>query len=175
MARVAAKLGVEIRLSEPVEEIEFQGRRPSGVYTPARYHPCDALVINADFARAMTKLVPNKLRRRWTNTKLRAKRFSCSTFMLYLGVKGKYDDVKHHTVYISKDYEGNLRDIENSHTIPHDPSFYAQNACVTDRLARSRGDEHDLRTIPVSHQHPNIDWTKESDGFRRLALRQLEP
>jgi len=27
--------------------------------------------------------------------------------------------------------------------------------------------------IPVSHQHPNIDWTKERERYRQVALRQL--
>ena len=27
--------------------------------------------------------------------------------------------------------------------------------------------------VPVSHQHPNIDWSKERDRYRQVALRQL--
>jgi phytoene desaturase len=27
--------------------------------------------------------------------------------------------------------------------------------------------------VPVSHQHPNIDWSKERDRYRKVALRQL--
>src|SRR5512137_338843 len=65
MARVATELGVKIRLSEPVEEVLFEGRRAVGVRTPTSAHRADAVVVNADFGHAMTKLVPNGLRRRW--------------------------------------------------------------------------------------------------------------
>src|SRR5262249_43140054 len=132
MARVARDLGAEIHLNEGVEEILFEGRRAVGVRTRAGEYRADALVINADFARAMTRLVPDHLRRRWTDRKLAAKRFSCSTFMLYLGIEGRYDDLAHHTIYMADDYARNLREIETEHVLSEDPSFYVQNACVTD-------------------------------------------
>jgi phytoene desaturase len=73
MARVAERLGVGIRLNEPVEEMLFAGRKAVGVRTATGTHRADAVVVNADFARAMEKLVPNQLRRRWTNEKLAKK------------------------------------------------------------------------------------------------------
>ncbi len=51
--------------------------------------------MNADFANAITKLVPNNLRRRWSDAKVAKKDFSCSTFMLYLGVEGKFEHLAH--------------------------------------------------------------------------------
>ena len=60
----------------------------SGFAREGEIHDADALVINADFARAMTRLVPDGLRRRWTDRRIARKRFSCSTFMLYLGIEG---------------------------------------------------------------------------------------
>lgn len=173
MARIASDLGADIRLEEPVEEIEFAGKRPTGVYTRERYYACDSLVINADFARAMHRLVPDRLRKRWSNQQLQSKRFSCSTFMMYLGVKGLYDNVAHHNIYISKDYAGNLREIETDHRLSNDPSFYVQNACVTDKSLAPTGMSTIYALFPVSHQHENIDWSIEKDAFRRLALRQL--
>src|SRR5512135_626906 len=103
MARVATDLGVELVLGDPVEEILFQGRRAVGVRSRSGVHAADALVINADFARAMTRLVPDRLRRRWTDRKIVRKRFSCSTFMLYLGIEGRYDHLAHHTIYLARD------------------------------------------------------------------------
>ena len=64
----------------------------------------DAVIVNADFAHAMTRLVPNHLRRRWTDRKIARKRYSCSTFMMYLGIEGRYDHLDHHTIYMTRDY-----------------------------------------------------------------------
>ena len=42
--------------------------------------------------------------RRWTNDRIEKKKFSCSTFMMYLGVEGTFD-LPHHTIHISGEYE----------------------------------------------------------------------
>jgi len=172
MARVAQRLGVEICMNEPVEEILFTGRRAVGVRTATNTHRADALVVNADFARAMERLVPNNLRKRWTNEKLAKKKYSCSTFMMYLGVEGEFD-LPHHTIHIAEDYARNLDDIENKHVLSADPSFYVQNACVTDPSLAPRGHSALYVLAPVTHQHPNVDWSRERENFRKLILRQI--
>lgn len=173
MAGIASEMGVEIQLDDEVESIAFRGRRAVGVRSRSGYHPCDALVVNADFARAMTRLVPDPLRRRWSDRKIARKRFSCSTFMLYLGVEGRCDDLAHHTIYLAEDYLRNLDEIENRHVLSPDPSFYVQNACVTDPGLAPRGCSTLYVLLPVTHQHPNVDWASEAPRFRRLALQQL--
>jgi phytoene desaturase len=173
MAQAAGDLGAAISLGEDVEEVLFEGRRAVGVRTGKGEHRADALVINADFARAMTRLVPDRLRRRWSDRKIARKRFSCSTFMLYLGIAGRYDDLAHHTVYMAQDYERNLRDIEERHVLSDDPSFYVQNACVTDPSLAPPGHSTLYVLVPVTHQHANVDWSRQRASYRGVALRQL--
>lgn len=172
MARVARQLGVDIRLAEPVEEILFAGRRAVGARTAEGTYPADGVVVNADFARAMHRLVPDHLRRRWTEARLAQKKFSCSTFMMYLGLAGGYD-LPHHSIYISEDYERNLDDIEHRHVLSDQPSFYVQNASVTDPTLARPGHSALYVLAPVSQQHPNIDWARERGRFRELLLRRL--
>jgi len=173
MAEIAEDLGAKICLNDEVEEILFQGRRAVGVRSKSGVHHADAVVINADFARAMTRLVPDHLRRRWTDRKIRSKKFSCSTFMLYLGIDGRYNDLAHHTIYLARDYLDNLADIETRHRLSADPSFYVQNACVTDPSLAPEGKSTLYLLLPVTHQHPNVDWSVEGPRYRELALDRL--
>lgn len=172
MARLAQRLGVEIRLNEPVEEIVCAGRRAVGVRTAHSVHRADAVVVNADFARAMERLVPDRLRRRWTNARLAKKKYSCSTFMMYLGVEGTFD-LPHHTIHIAADYEKNLDEVENQHVLSDDPSFYVQNACVTDRTLAPSGCSTLYVLAPVTHQHPNVHWPAAQASYRQLLMRQI--
>ena len=173
MARVAKDLGADIRLNEPVEEILFERRRAVGVRTPTGEHRADAVVVNADFGHAMTTLVPNALRRRWSDANIAQKKFSCSTFMLYLGIEGRYDHLAHHNIYVARDYRLNLDQIERQHVLCEDPSFYVQNASITDPSLAPAGHSALYVLLPVTHQHPNVDWTKERDHYRAVALRQI--
>jgi phytoene desaturase len=174
MARVAESLGVRILLDEPVEELLFEGRKAVGLRTSERVVMADSVVINADFADAMRKLVPDRLRRKWTNKRIEKKRFSCSTFMLYLGIEGRYDDVAHHTIYLAKDYRENLRDIEENHRLSADPSFYVQNAGVTDPSLAPEGCSTLYVLLPVTHDTGSVDWPREQQRFRALAFEQMK-
>jgi phytoene desaturase len=174
MARLAQDMGVEIHYEEPVEALEFEGRRITAAQTPRGRYAADATVVNADFARSMTRLVPDGLRRRWSDRKIASRRFSCSTFMLYLGIDGRYDDVAHHNIYLSENYRENLADIEHRHVLSHDPSMYVQNACITDPTLAPRGMSTLYLLIPVTHRHPNVDWRREAPRFREVALDQME-
>jgi phytoene desaturase len=174
MARIAADMGVEIHYDEPVESLGFAGRRITSVKTARGEYEADATVVNADFARSMTRLVPDRLRRRWNDRRIAAKRFSCSTFMLYLGIDGIYDEIPHHTIYLSENYRDNLADIETRHRLSRDPSMYVQNACVTDPTLAPDGMSTIYLLIPTTHRHPNVDWTREAAGFREVALDQME-
>ena len=171
MARIAREMGVEIILDQPVEEILFKGRRATGVRTKQGVIEADGVVVNADFARAMERLVPNGLRRRWTDGKLAKKKYSCSTFMMYLGVEGEYEH-PHHTIHIADDYVKNLDEVENKHVLSDDPSFYVQNPCVTDSTMAPRGHSSLYLLAPVTHQHENVDWNVEKSRFRKLLLKQ---
>ncbi len=174
MARVARELGVRITLGADVKEVLFDGRKAVGIRTQSEEYRADALVINADFAHAMTKLVPNIIRRKWTDAKIAKKKFSCSTFMMYLGIEGRYDDVPHHTIHTASDYVKNLADIEQRHVLSEDPSFYVQNATPTDPSLAPSGMSTLYVLAPVTHQHPNVDWQKEVPAFRAKLLKQLE-
>ena len=173
MARVATELGATIRLDEPVQEVLFDGRRAVGVRTAKGETRADAVVINADFGHAMTTLVPGQLRRKWTDATIARKRFSCSTFMLYLGVEGRYDQLQHHNIYMARDYRQNLDDIENRHVLTEDPSFYVENPCRTDETMAPPGHSALYVLVPVTHRHPNVDWGRERERYRQVALRQL--
>ena len=174
MARVAEELGVKIQLNTAVEEVLFEGRRAVGVRTAQGEQRADAVVMNADFAHAISKLVPNRLRRRWTDAKIAKKDFSCSTYMLYLGVEGRFEHLAHHNIYVAKDYRRNLDEIERQHVLSEDPSFYVANPVRTDATMAPDGHSALYVLLPVTHQHPNVDWSKESARYRGVALRQLE-
>ncbi|MEM9478627.1 MAG: phytoene desaturase family protein, partial [Verrucomicrobiota bacterium] len=173
MARVAKRLGVDIRLGEDVSSLQFKGRRVTGLETGTGKHSADATVINADFANTMGRMVPDRLRRRWSDQKLSGKQYSCSTFMLYLGLNRRYDDLPHHSIFISEDYENNLDQIENQKVLPTDPSFYVQNPCVTDPTLAPKGKCGLYILVPVPHKTANIDWAREKESFRRKTLDRL--
>jgi phytoene desaturase len=174
MARVAAEMGVDIRLGEPARELGFDRRRIRSVHTDRRSYPADALVINADFANAIRGLVPQRLRRRWSDRRIARAKMSCSTFMLYLGVEGRYPDVAHHTIHLCGRYTEHLDSIERGHVLPNEPSIYVHNPSLIDPTLAPRGMSSLYVLVPVTHAHPNVDWSVARQTYRDAVLERLE-
>ncbi|MDA8744075.1 phytoene desaturase [Rubripirellula amarantea] len=172
MAELAEEMGVKFRLNESVTSVEMQGRQLTALHTDSDRYEADAFVVNADFADWMSKTVPNETRKRWSNEKLAQKKYSCSTYMLYLGIEGSYD-LPHHNIHISEDYERNLREIEIEQVLSKDPSFYVQNPCVTDLSLAPSGMSSLYVLVPVTHESKHVNWKTEADGFRELTLDKL--
>jgi phytoene desaturase len=175
MATIAKDLGVTFRMNEAVESVIMDGKTIKGVRTGKGEFFADKVVMNADFANGMTQLFPDKVRKKWNNKKLEGKKYSCSTFMVYLGIDKTYEDLPHHQIYASANYEQNLEDIEKHHKLTwDDPSVYVQNACVVDPSLAPEGCSTVYALVPVSHIHENIDWSKEKDAYRDRVLEQIE-
>ena len=54
-----------------------------------------------------------------------------------------------------------------------DPSFYVENPVRTDDTMAPPGHSALYVLLPVTHQHPNVDWAKEKSRFRDLVLKQI--
>ena len=121
----------------------------------------------------MTSLVPDALRKRWSNKKIARAKYSCSTFMMYLGIDGSYPELAHHTIFLDKNYQQTLKDIANEHRLGDSPSVYLCNPGATDPTMAPPGKSALYVLVPVSHQHQNIDWDEAKAGFRATALKQL--
>ena len=173
MARVAERVGVDIRLGQPVERIAFAGRRAIGVEAGGRHHAADSVVVNADFAHAIPRLIPDSIRRRWTDRRIAKARYSCSTFMLYLGVEGEFPGLPHHTILLAEDYRRNIRQIETGE-IPDVPSLYVQHAGATDPSMAPPGHTSLYLLVPVPNLLHGADWSAEAPRYRRLALDRIK-
>ena len=173
MAEAARQLGVKFRLGEAVDEITFEGRRATGVVTRGGRDPADAVVVNGDFAHAIPKLIPAWLRKGWSDKKIEKADYSCSTFMLYLGIEGRYEDLDHHTIVLSRDYRRNIAEIEEAKVVPHEPSFYVQNPARADPACGDATRSSLYVLVPVGHCG-TIDWAAEKAAFRDTVVARLE-
>lgn len=173
MARVAERMGAEFRLNTPIDRIAFSGRRATGVETGSTRHEADAVVVNGDFAHAIPRLIPDRLRRTWPDRKIAKARYSCSTFMLYLGLDRPLPELAHHNVILSERYRENIAQIESGE-IPEVPSLYVQHAGATDPTMAPAGHSALYVLVPVPNLIKRPDWPAQSARFREIALDRLQ-
>ena len=172
MARAARDIGVTFKLGEPVTSIAFEGKRAVGVTSAAGFEAADAVVVNADFSGTIGQLVPDHLRKHWRDKRIAKAKYSCSTFMLYLGIEGRYP-LDHHTIFLSKDYEGNIAEIEAG-LIPTDPSIYVQNPSATDPAFGDATRSSLYVLVPVGNLATGTDWASAGEAFKQRIIARLE-
>ncbi len=174
IAKACRDLAGKITLNTAVKEIIVKNGRAVGLELEnGEVLEGDHVIINADFAYAMDNLVPEANKKKYTSEKMRKKKYSCSIFMMYLGVDKQYP-LEHHNIYFSDDYKQNITEITHGNKVPEDPSFYIQNAVVTDSSVAPPGKAALYVLVPVSNNFSGIDWTVNEEPFREKILTLLE-
>jgi phytoene desaturase len=174
MAKVIEEEGGKIHTGQPVREIIIENGKAVGVELEnGEKIRGDYVVINADFAYAIDNLVKKNNRKKYTEKKLRKKKYSCSTFMLYIGVDKLYD-IPHHNIVFSLNYKKNVDEISDLKILSKDPSFYVQNPSITDDTLAPPGKSTLYVLVPVPNNKSGIDWKKEKEPFKDLVLNLME-
>src|SRR5690606_21134841 len=124
LERLFRAQGGVVRTGAEVTKILVEGGRATGVRTAQGDIPADLVVSNADVAHTYSDLLPVHARKRWTDRRLDGLDYSMSCFLLYLGVRRRYETLRHHTLILSERYEALLRDIFDRKVLPDDFSLY---------------------------------------------------
>ena len=173
LADLAEEQGADIELGTSAERIVLKDGRVAEVATSRGSVAADAVVVNSDFAHSIPGLLSESARRGWSDRKIERARYSCSTFMMYLGLNRPLPELPHHTVVLSRSYEDNIREIESG-KLPTEPSFYLQNPTVTDPSMAPAGGSALYLLVPVPHLQPGQDWSALAPAVRRQALDRLK-
>lgn len=174
MKAIATEFGAEIRTGTRVDEILVDGRRCSGVrLADGSQVPADEVVIASDFAWSMSKLFAPGTLRGWTPQRVAQKRYSCSTFMLYLGLDTIYPN-PHHNFIFADDYRREMTEIFKGGGLSDDFSMYVCNPSVTDPGMAPPGHSALYVLVLTANNTAPIDWGSERERFCAKVLDRLE-
>jgi phytoene desaturase len=172
-AEVARAEGAEIHTSSPVARVLLDGRRACGVeLASGEKIYCDEVVINADFGHAMSTLFEEKSLKRHKPANIRKRKFSCSTFMMYLGLDRVYD-AEHHMIVFAREYKKNIESITRGQAAFEDMSLYIRNAGKTDPSGAPAGHSALYILAPVANNISGVNWQEYKEQCRDYVLRTL--
>jgi phytoene desaturase len=174
MAAVAERNGAVLRLGTPVKRVLVKDRKATGVLLEnGETVEADAVVLNADFGHAATHLFEPGVLRTYTPETLAKKRFSCSTFMMYLGLDIPVS-TPHHLIVFADDYRAHMDSIFSRLRLVKDVSFYIRHADATDSSLAPAGHSALYVLVPVPNNRSGIDWEQEREAFRDTVLGAIE-
>ncbi|MEG0504386.1 MAG: phytoene desaturase family protein, partial [Raoultibacter sp.] len=175
MERLFEELGGIVHTEAPVERIVIENGRAIGIVDNKGMHSADYVVCNADFPYAIGELVKDaEARGKYTPEKVEAMEYSCSCFIMYLGLDKQYPIKSMHTIRFAADFKKNIADIFDTARFPADPSFYLYAPSVFDPSLAPEGMQTLYVLVPVpplSAQSPA--WTDEDVAFCRGKILDL--
>jgi len=172
MAESFVKLGGELRLGSPVKQLLSSGKNLTGaLLANGERIDADAVVVNADYGHAATSLFGD---RNISEEKMRRKKFSCSTFMIYAGVDTLYENEPHHHILFADDYQANVADIQGQRRVSDDMSIYVRNSCVTDPRVAPAGQSGLYILAPTINTRHGFDWESHKEEYADKILKRIE-
>jgi len=171
MAKIVKEEGGKIRLNCEVAEIKHEaGRATHVILKNGESIPCDDVVINADYAQAKATMLGT---RNEAPEALKKKKFSCSTFMLYLGLDKIYEDEPHHHIIFADNYEKNIAEIQGERIVSDDMSVYVRNSSINDKTVAPEGHSQLYILCPTINTRNGFSWEKNHADYRERVLNRI--
>ncbi len=137
LVRLAEDCGVRVHTGVPVDMIvpdPGHRRKISGLMINGTLYEADAVVANSDATDTYLNLLPENTLSRLKRARIARIEPSCSGFVVLLGINRVYQQLEHHNIFFSEDYEEEFRTIFELREPPQDPTVYITNTSVTDSV-----------------------------------------
>jgi len=175
LEQLAVKCGVSIRYNECVSRIVSTDGRISGLqFEDGEIVNYDVVVSNSDASDTILNLISENdlpARRRKKQKNLEP---SCSGFVLMLGVNKTWDELVHHNIFFSADYENEFRQIFDKKQMPDDPTIYVANTSFSHGEDAPDGCSNLFILVNAPYTHESQNWDEIADVYPDVIINKLE-
>ena len=163
------QLGVDYVTDAEVTEIV---NRKNGFLVESRAGGvrADYVVSDADYAHTEQELLPAH-ERQYDAEYWDSRTYAPSAYLMYMGVEGDVEPLKHHTLVLPTDWENHFEQIFDDPAWPEDPAYYLCVPSKTDDDVAPEGHSNLFALVPVA---PGLDDTEEvRTWYRDLLLDDI--
>jgi phytoene desaturase len=167
---LARRAGVDIVLNADVRRLVVEEGVVKGLVVDDQVRRFDAVVSNADPVTVGEKLLSPEEARRAGLVRHQQQELGLSGFVLMLGLRGRLDQLAHHTVVFPEGYADEFKDLFTHDRMPERPTVYL---CVPSRTDPSRapeGCESLFAMINAPANAQRTDW----NALRPTAVERIK-
>tara|TARA_B100001057_G_scaffold386731_1_gene393739 strand:+ start:1333 stop:2811 length:1479 start_codon:yes stop_codon:yes gene_type:complete len=165
--------GVNIKTNTEVKEFVLENNKISKIVTNnEEITNFDLVVCNADPPMVYSKLLYKyDLKRPFKKEKNLL--YSMGLFVLFFGTKKKYNDVAHHTIWMTERFKSLLSDIFKKKKLSEDFSLYIHRPTATDSSFAPEGCDSFYVLCPVPNLQGKVNWKIESENLKDRIIKEL--
>ncbi|MBH0228941.1 phytoene desaturase family protein [Halobacillus yeomjeoni] len=132
--------GAELYNNQRVVKILTEGQRAKGVLLESgEVEEADYVIVNGDLLQAVPDLIENDRRKKLSDQKINSFDPSISAFVIMAGLDTRLDELKHHHVLFSRNYEREFEQLKRGE-YADDPTIYICTSSKTDPSVSPYGD-----------------------------------
>lgn len=170
LRNLAESLGVNIEYNSKVDRIHVLDEKIKGVETAAgTLMECDLVVANSDDSETILNLIDDQsisAKRKEKQEKLEP---SCSGFVMLLGTDKQYEQLIHHNIFFSANYELEFKQIFQEKVMPDDPTIYIANTSFTDTEHAPEGASNFFVLVNTPYLSDSYDWNVSEYGDKVIS------
>ena len=156
VTRLFTEMGGKIINNTKVDKILIENEKIVGVKTKEKIINSDIVVCNSDYSYTIDKLIEkDDLDERYNKENISNKDYSCSTFILYLGLDKIYHNLQVHNIYLNKDFKNSIQGAFKGF-IPDNPSLYMYYPSIVDKSFAKEGNS----SLNITLRVPNLSLYK---------------
>ena len=173
LKKLIIECGIKIKTNTDVKELIVKDNKITKIITNnEELNDFDLVVCNADPPTVYTELLKKtKLKRPFMGEKNLT--YSMGLFVLFFGTKKQYNEIAHHTIWLTERYKSLLNDIFKNKILSDDFSLYIHRPTATDKSFAPEGCDSFYVLCPVPNLQGNINWDKESVNLKDKIVKSL--
>lgn len=177
ISKLAIELGVRIYTQTPVCQVLVADKKVTGVLlSNGQTHRAPIVVSNVDLPTTNSKLLKEADQSKSLRRQVNNYRLTPGVITYYWGVKGKVNNIGHHTIFLPNNYRGAFEDLFHNKRIPTDLPFYVSIPSATDSDLAPAGDTamFVLVPTPLLSELPNLDWREAVNASKGKVIGCLQ-
>ena len=173
LKKIMIENGVKIKTNTEVKEFILENNKISKIITNnEEIVNFDLVVCNADPPMVYSKLL-NKHNFNRPFKKEKNLLYSMGLFVLFFGTTKKYNEVAHHTIWMTERFKSLLSDIFKKKKLSDDFSLYIHRPTATDISFAPEGCDSFYVLCPVPNLQGKINWETESESLKDRIIKEL--
>nr|MBP6314905.1 phytoene desaturase [Chitinophagaceae bacterium] len=171
MQTVCEKLGAQIHVNAPIEQIHVENGEAKGVILQGETHFFDGVVASADYHHVEQQLLKPSFRN-YSEAYWNKKTFAPSCLIFYLGVSKRLQNLSHHTLFFDEDLLVHSIEIYKDPKWPSKPLFYVCCPSISDNSVAPNGHENLFLLMPLAPGLADSEEMRET--YFSIMMHRLE-
>ncbi|MDZ7806781.1 MAG: phytoene desaturase family protein [Gracilimonas sp.] len=172
---IAKANGVDFQFNSLIHSLVINNGVAKGLeLTNGETIDADLIIANSDATETITNLIPKESLKASKKKKARSVEPSCSGYVLLLGLDKQYEDLVHHNIFFSDDYEHEFSQIFRDKVMPDDPTIYIANTSYSDPYHAPESGSNLFILVNAPYLSDQYDWKESQEQYGDKIISKLE-